>query len=108
LRFLRYQTRKEPRPLNLYWGSPQRSMTVTDSRNTCHLARRRSGLIGSVNRLPTIAAGVQRRLKELLDRQDGGQALTAAERREAEGLVELAEMLSLLKLRASKPGPVAA
>jgi hypothetical protein len=51
---------------------------------------------------------VQRRLKELLDRQDGGQALTAAERREAEGLVELAEMLSLLKLRASKPGPVAA
>jgi len=56
-------------------------------------------------RLP---AGVQRRLKELLDRQDGGQALTAAERREAEGLVELAEMLSLLKLRASKPKPVAA
>ena len=56
-------------------------------------------------RLP---AGVQRRLKELLDRQDGGQALTAAERREAGGLVELAEMLSLLKLRAAKTGPVAA
>lgn len=55
-----------------------------------------------------LTAGVQRRLKELLDRQDSGQALTAAERREAEGLVELAEMLSLLKLRAAKPGPVAA
>lgn len=45
-------------------------------------------------RLPT---GVQRRLNELLDRQDQGQALTAAERREADGLVELAVMLSLLK-----------
>lgn len=56
-------------------------------------------------RLP---AGVQRRLKELLDRQDAGQVLTAAERCEAEGLVELAELLSLLKLRASKPKPVAA
>jgi hypothetical protein len=49
-------------------------------------------------RLP---AGVQRRLNELLDRQDQGTPLTAAERGEAEGLVELAEMLSLLKLRAS-------
>ena len=38
----------------------------------------------------------------------GGPELTAGERREAEGLVELAERLSLLKLRASKPGPVAA
>ena len=47
-------------------------------------------------RLPT---GVQRRLSELLDRQDKGASLTAKERREAEGLVELAEMLSLLKLR---------
>jgi len=48
-------------------------------------------------RLP---AGVQRRLKELLDRQDAGQALTVAERREAEGLVELADMLALLGRRA--------
>lgn len=49
-------------------------------------------------RLPT---GVQRRLTELLDRQDQGAHLTAAERREAEGVVELAEMISLLQLRAS-------
>jgi hypothetical protein len=48
-------------------------------------------------RLPS---GVRRRLSELLDRQDGGTALTSAERSEAEGLVELAEMISLLKLRA--------
>ena len=41
--------------------------------------------------------GVQRRLTSLLDRQDAGQALSAEERREAEGLVELAEFLSLLK-----------
>jgi len=49
-------------------------------------------------RLPS---GVQRRLSDLLDRQDQGAALTPAERSEAEGLVELAEMISLLKLRVS-------
>jgi len=56
-------------------------------------------------RLPT---GVQHRLTELLDRQDQGTPLSVAERKEAEGLVEMAEMLSLLKLRASrKPAAVA-
>jgi hypothetical protein len=48
--------------------------------------------------------GVRKRLEELLDRQDAGHPLTAAERREAEGLVELAEFLTLLRLRASRPG----
>jgi hypothetical protein len=56
-------------------------------------------------RLP---AGVQQRLSQLLDRQDQGFPLTAAERLEAEGLVDLSEMLSLLKLRSSHPQPVAA
>ena len=56
-------------------------------------------------RLP---AGVQQRLSQLLDRQDQGVPLTAAERLEAEGLVDLSEMLSLLKLRSSRPQPVAA
>lgn len=42
---------------------------------------------------------VQMRLNELLDRQDQGIGLTPAERGEAEGLVELAEFLSLLRLR---------
>lgn len=46
--------------------------------------------------------GVQRRLQTLLDRQDRGEKLTAAERKEAEGLVDLAEMLSLLRLRAQR------
>jgi hypothetical protein len=46
--------------------------------------------------------GVDARLQELLDRQDSGAPLTAAEREEAEGLVELAEMLSLLRLRAER------
>jgi hypothetical protein len=50
-------------------------------------------------KLPT---GVQSRLQELLDRQDSGQPLTEAERSEAEGLVTLAEFLSLLKLRAER------
>lgn len=43
--------------------------------------------------------GVNARLQELLDRQDQGEILTEGERKEAEGLVELAELLSLLRLR---------
>lgn len=43
---------------------------------------------------------VQSRLQSLLDRQDAGEQLTVAERNEAEGLVELAEFLTLLRLRA--------
>ncbi len=46
--------------------------------------------------------GVAKRLHVLLDRQDGGQQLTAAEKREAEGLVELAELISLLRLRSQR------
>lgn len=42
---------------------------------------------------------VQQRLQFLLDRQDTGEQLSQAERQEAEGLVELAEFLSLLRLR---------
>jgi hypothetical protein len=44
--------------------------------------------------------GVNARLQELLDRQDRGQPLKEAERLEAEGLVDLAELLTLLRLRA--------
>lgn len=47
---------------------------------------------------------VNKRLHELLDRQDSGERLTTAERKEAEGLVNLAELLSLLQLRASRVG----
>jgi hypothetical protein len=47
--------------------------------------------------------GVKRRLEYLLDRQDSGTPLTASERREAEGLVDLAEFLSLLKQRTKRP-----
>jgi hypothetical protein len=50
-------------------------------------------------RLPV---GVQARLQELLDRQDSGQSLTEAERSEAEGLVDLADWLTLLRLRAER------
>jgi hypothetical protein len=46
--------------------------------------------------------GVNARLRELLDRQDGGRALTEAEWLEAEGLEDLAELLSLLRLRAER------
>ena len=45
---------------------------------------------------------VDTRLQLLLDRQDGGERLTTAERKEAQGLVNLAEMLSLLRLRARR------
>lgn len=53
----------------------------------------------AARRLPK---GVAARLTELLDKQDAGQPLTTAERREAEGLVELSEFLSLLKMRARR------
>jgi hypothetical protein len=46
--------------------------------------------------------GVQARLQGLLDRQDDGATLTMAERQEAEGLADLAELLSLLRLRAER------
>lgn len=52
--------------------------------------------------------GVRHRLNELLDRQDAGQPLTAEERREAEGLVDLAELLSVLRARAERLGGQAA
>jgi hypothetical protein len=38
----------------------------------------------------------------LLARQDAGNALTAQEKREAEGLVEVADLLSLHRLRAER------
>jgi hypothetical protein len=50
-------------------------------------------------RLP---AGVRDRLQELLDRQDRGETLSPAEKQEALGLVDLAEWLSLLRLRAQR------
>ena len=46
--------------------------------------------------------GVQGRLQELLDRQDAGRTLSAGEEREAAGLVDLAELLSLLRMRAER------
>ena len=39
------------------------------------------------------------RLQRLLDQQDSGRPLSNEEREEAEGLVNLAEFLSLLRLR---------
>ena len=48
--------------------------------------------------------GVQERLQFLLNRQDSGEKLTQKERQEAEGLVELAEFLSLLRLRSHECG----
>jgi hypothetical protein len=45
---------------------------------------------------------LDRRLTALLDKQDSGQKLTPEERKEAEGLVDVAEMLSLLKLKVER------
>jgi hypothetical protein len=45
---------------------------------------------------------VAARLHTLLDKQDSGEPLTTAERAEAEGLVNLAEFLTLLRLRAER------
>lgn len=48
-------------------------------------------------KLPT---GVSERLTALLDKQDAGQTLTDQERAEAEGLVDLADTLTYLGLKA--------
>jgi hypothetical protein len=53
-------------------------------------------------RLPPVVAA---RLQALLDRQESGQPLTAQEREEAEGLVNLSEFLTLLRLRAERLKP---
>ena len=50
-------------------------------------------------RLP---AAVASRLQGLLDRQDAGHPLTSDERAEAEGLADLADLLTLLRLRAER------
>jgi hypothetical protein len=42
---------------------------------------------------------LDRRLQNLLDKQDRGEKLTSAERQEAEALVEVSRTLSLLKTR---------
>lgn len=49
-----------------------------------------------------LPSGVNDRLQSLLDRQDRGEGLSPAERLEAEGLVDLAELLSLLRLRSRR------
>jgi hypothetical protein len=49
--------------------------------------------------------GVDRRLHALLDKQDGGTPLTPDEQAEAEGLVDLADLLTLLRLRLTTSTP---
>ena len=46
--------------------------------------------------------GLNRRLQQLLDKQSREGKLPAPEKGEAEGLVEMAEMLTLLRLRAER------
>lgn len=41
-------------------------------------------------------------MQNLLDKQDEGQTLSTEEREEAEGLVDLAELLTVLRLRAER------
>lgn len=48
---------------------------------------------------------LDRRLHALLDKQDRGERLTEDEQVEAEALVELAELLTLLRLRMSSQEP---
>ncbi len=52
----------------------------------------------------TLPQGLDRRLHALLDKQDSGDELTNDERAEAEGLVDISEFFSLLRLRAKRTG----
>ena len=58
-------------------------------------------ITGDLARL-VLPEGVDRRLQLLLDKQDRGEPLSDDERAEAEGLVELADLLSLLRVRAQR------
>jgi hypothetical protein len=49
-----------------------------------------------------LPAGVHGRLQWLLDCQDGGEMLSPEEQQEVEGWVEVAEFLSLLRLRSTR------
>ena len=53
-----------------------------------------------------LAKGVNDRLRKLLDRQRRGEKLTPEEKRGSKGLVELAEMLSLMRLRSERVGRI--
>ena len=55
----------------------------------------------SAFRLPR---ALHRRLQFLLDAQDNGNSLTTDEREEAEGLVDLSELLTVLRMRAERVG----
>ena len=61
-------------------------------------------LPGDLSRLK-LPKAVDSRLHALLDRQDSGQPLSSAEREEAEGLVQLCEFLTLLRLRKERMTP---
>lgn len=50
----------------------------------------------------SLPEGVDRRLHALLDKQDLGEPLTDDERAEAEGLADLADLLTLLRLQAKR------
>ncbi len=50
-----------------------------------------------------LPAAVSARLTYLLNQQDAGHTLSEQERAEAEGLVNLAELLTLLKLKVRRP-----
>jgi hypothetical protein len=83
--------------------------TVAVVSSPCHHQREVLPTMLTTIEIPTELArfelpeAVQARLQRLLDQQDAGEGLTPDERREAEGLVELAEFLSLLRLRSLRP-----
>ena len=49
--------------------------------------------------------GLNKRLQDLLDKKSREGKLSSSERREAEGLVDVSEFLSLLRLRAERAPP---
>lgn len=63
-------------------------------------------LPGDLARL-SMPAPLARRLQHLLDRQDDGDVLTDEERAEAESLVELSDLMALLRLRATRAAAAA-
>lgn len=79
-------------------GSSVHLRPIQDMSRSIHIEINLPSDLGRL-RLP---AAVDARLQQLLDRQDVGEGLSPEERSEAEGLVNLAELLTLLRLRSER------
>jgi len=92
-------------PTKSAWAIIQLScsgMAIADWRSPCHRRWQFSWRYPTTWQDSTCLTGFSIGWTLWLDQQDRGESLSADERREAEGLVNLADFLSVLRLRAER------